>query len=215
MRRARRGAAAGPGGFVAASALDAALPEYDVSSHHEIEIAAPRERAWAVLLEADLAGSAVSKALLALRGYGLRVRRVRAGGSVADRLQSFGFTKLAEVPGEELVFGLAGRFWLPAGGLERLAGPEDFRAFANPECVKAAWNLRVVETGPGTSRLTTETRVLGLGDGARRRFRIYWTFVGPFSGLIRRMLLRGVRRSAEEGGPATRTSRPPKADPRQ
>ena len=202
MRRARRGAAAGTGGFVAASALDAELPEFDVSSHHEIEIAAPRERAWSALLEADLAGSAVSKVLLALRGYGLRARRVRAGGSVADRLQRFGFTKLAEVPGEELVFGLAGRFWLPAGGLERLSGPEDFRAFANPECVKAAWNLRVVETGPGTSRLTTETRVLGLGDGARRRFRLYWTFVGPFSGLIRRMLLRGVRRSAEQGGPA-------------
>jgi len=155
------------------------------------------------MLEADLAGSTVSKLLLALRGYGLRARRVRTGGTIAERLQRFGFTKLAEVPGEELVFGLAGRFWRPDGGLERLAGPEEFRAFSKEGCVKAAWNLRVVETGPGTSRLTTETRVLGLGGGARRRFRLYWAFVGPFSGMIRRMLLRGVRRSAEQGGPAT------------
>ena len=178
------------------------LPQFDVVSHHEIEIAAPPERTWAALQEGDLAGSAVSKVLLALRGYGLRARRVRAGGTIAERLQRFGFTKLVEVPGEELVFGLAGRFWRFDGGLERLAGPDDFRTFAKEGCVKAAWNLRVVESGPGTSRLTTETRVLCLGDGARRRFRLYWAFVGPFSGLIRRMLLRGVRRSAEEGGPA-------------
>jgi hypothetical protein len=32
---------------------------------------------------------------------------------------------------------------------------------------------------------------------ARRKFRLYWTLVGPFSGLIRRALLSGIRRRAE------------------
>ena len=116
------------------------LPQFDVVSHHEIEIAATPERTWAALQEGDLAGSAISKVLLALRGYGLRARRVRAGGTIAERLQRFGFTKLVEVPGEELVFGLAGRFWRFDGGLERLSGPDDFRTFAKDGCVKAAWN---------------------------------------------------------------------------
>ena len=139
----------------------------------------------------------VSKLLLAARGYGLRARRGRAGGTVADRLQRFGFTKLAEVPGEELVFGLAGRFWRFDGGLERLAGPEEFRAFVKEGCVKAAWNLRVVDAAPGKSRVTTETRVLCFGPSARRKFRLYWGAIGPFSGAIRVGLLRGVRRRTE------------------
>jgi len=172
------------------------LPEFDVSSHHEIEISVSRERAWEALLAHDLAGSTASKLLLALRGYGLRARRGNAGGTIADRLERFGFTKLAEVPGEELVFGLAGRFWRFDGGLERLAGPEDFRAFAKDGRVKTAWNLRVFDAGPGKSRLTTETRVLCFGSSARRRFRLYWALIAPFSGAIRMGLLRGIRRRA-------------------
>ena len=94
--------------------------------------------------------------------------------------------------------------------------------------MKAAWNLRVVATGPGRSRLTTETRVLGFGDDARRKFRLYWSVVGPFSGAIRTALLRSVRRHAEGRSFAGLDrellhcspkvfvmSRPAKADPRQ
>ena len=132
-----------------------------------------------------------------MRGYGLRARLGNAGGTVADRLQRFGFTQLAEVPGEELVFGLAGRFWRLDGGLERLGGPDEFRAFAKDGCVKAAWNLRVVDSRPGESLLTTETRVHCFGGAARRKFRSYWAFVGPFSGLLRRSLLASVKRTAE------------------
>ncbi len=179
------------------------LPEFDVFSRHEIEIGVPRERAWEALLEHDLAGSAASKLLLALRGYGLRARRGNAGGTIADRLRRFGFTKLAEVPGEELVFGLAGRFWRFGGGLEPLAGPEGFRAFAKEGCVKTAWNLRVVEAGAAKSRLTTETRVQCFGPSARSKFRLYWAFIAPFSGAIRHGLLRGIRRRAQERTAAT------------
>ena len=95
----------------------------------------PRERAWEALLGHDLAASAPSKLLIALRGYGLRARRGNAGGTIADRLQRFGFTKLNEVSGEELVFGLAGRFWRFEGGLERLAGIQGERRHP-PHCVR-------------------------------------------------------------------------------
>jgi hypothetical protein len=154
---------------------------------------------WRALLEHDLAASAPAKLLLALRGYGLRARRGNAGGTIADRLQRFGFTKLNEVSGDELVFGLAGRFWRFDGGLERLAGAEDFRAFAEEGCVKTAWNLRVDATGPAKSLLTTETRVKCFGPSARRKFRLYWALIAPFSGVIRMGLLRGVKRRAERG----------------
>ncbi len=45
--------------------------------------------------------------------------------------------------------------------------------------------------------LATETRIRYFGPAARRKFRLYWTFVGPFSGLVRGALLRGVRRRVQ------------------
>ena len=49
---------------------------------------------------------------------------------------------------------------------------------------------------PGGSRLAVETRVRSLDDRARRRFRLYWLAIGPFSGLIRRRWLRAVQEAA-------------------
>jgi hypothetical protein len=112
----------------------------------------------------------------------------------------FGFTKLDEIPGRELVFGIAGRFWRPAGDLRRLADRAAFDAFAEEGCVKVAWNLRVEPLDDGASLLSTETRIASFGRGARRKFRLYWAVVGPFSGLTRRSLLRGVKRRAEQRG---------------
>ena len=108
----------------------------------------------------------------------------------------FGFTTLAEDPGREIVFGLAGQFWRPSGGLRHLADAAAFEAFAEDGCVKAAWNLRVERAGGDASDLETETRIQYFGAAARRKFRVYWTLVGPFSGLLRRALLSQVEKLA-------------------
>ena len=148
------------------------------------------------MLEADLGASPVSTALLFLRGYGRRAGR-RPTGTFPERLVRFGFTKVAEDPGLELVFGLAGQFWRPAGGLRRLADAAAFDAFAEHGCVKAAWNLRVEDVGGAASEFATETRIEYFGVAAKRKFRAYWTLVGPFSGMLRRSLLRNIRRRSE------------------
>lgn len=101
------------------------------------------------------------------------------------------------MPWREVVFGIAGKFWRPDGALRPIADREAFLAFAEDGCVKAAWNLRVEQTSPETCVFSTETRIRYFGPAARRKFRLYWSIVGPFSGLIRRLLLRGVRRRAE------------------
>lgn len=56
------------------------------------------------------------------------------------------------------------------------------------------------EGGEGEARLATETRVHALSAPARRRFRLYWLAVGPFSALIRRRWLAAARRAAETVG---------------
>ena len=55
-----------------------------------------------------------------------------------------------------------------------------------------------VEAEAGGCELSTETRIAYFGGEARRRFRAYWLFVRPFSGFLRRSLLAGIKRRAEE-----------------
>ncbi len=97
----------------------------------------------------------------------------------------------------ELVFGLAGRFWRPDGDLRPIPDREAFLAFAEGGCVKAAWNIEIGAADGASCDLSTETRIEYFGAAARRKFRVYWTLVGPFSGAIRRALLSGIKRLAE------------------
>ena len=62
--------------------------------------------------------------------------------------------------------------------------------------VKIAIDFRA-EPIPGGSRLRTETRVKATHQRARRRFRLYWLVIGPFSALIRRRWLAAVTASAK------------------
>jgi hypothetical protein len=54
-----------------------------------------------------------------------------------------------------------------------------------------------IEERPGGSLLGTETRVASTDESARRKFSIYWRAIGPFSGLIRKILLRQIKGAAE------------------
>ncbi|MEP6471984.1 MAG: hypothetical protein ABJC28_08195, partial [Acidobacteriota bacterium] len=124
--------------------LDDVLPEFDVAKRHRITIRASRARVFEEILRYDFESSRITSVLMALRGYGGRVRRAGGGepDTLSESLARFGFTPLAEAPGEELVFGLIGQFWRPSGGLCSVSASE-FAAFHEPGFAKAAWNLRV------------------------------------------------------------------------
>jgi hypothetical protein len=108
---------------------------------------------WRALLAHRFGASPVTRALFFLRGYGRRALSA-GGGTLPETIVRFGFTKLEEVPGRELVFGIAGRFWRLDGDLRRLADREAFAAFAEDGCVKGAWNLRVEPLGDAASCLS-------------------------------------------------------------
>jgi len=181
--------------------LDSVFPEFDVAKRHRISIRATQERVFDALVRYDFGESRVTQVLMALRGYGTRLRRThaQAPATLRESLARFGFTPLAEAAGEEIVFGLVGQFWRPSGGLRSLTATE-FGEFHEPGFAKAAWNLICRPTDDaGVTELSTETRVLCYGDAARRKFLLYWRVVERFSGLIRWSLLRGVKRAAERG----------------
>jgi hypothetical protein len=168
------------------------LPTYDVAMRHQRGVPVPPAAAWAALVRADLAGSPLTRALLVLRG----LRRPRATRRLTlATLPDAGFLPLGERAGREIAFGLVGRFWTPSGGRVRVP-PAEFRQFARPGFAKVVWTFTVEDDGAGAARLLTETRVACVDAASRRRFRLYWLCVRPFSGLIRRAMLRAVAREA-------------------
>ena len=154
-------------------ALDDFLPEYEFSERHSIEIAAAPERIDEALRAVRLADSPLTFALFRLRGLRRRAQEPFLAG-----MTRLGVV-LEDSPGERIVLGLTGQFWRLRGG-------------QRDDC-KAVLDFRIQP-----SRLTTETRV-HVGDlRARRKFARYWFVVRPFSGLTRILILRAVKRRAEE-----------------
>ena len=108
-----------------------------------------------------------------------------------------GFGLLAEKPGTEIVLGISGRFWRPTGNLSPFRR-EDFDQPVPPGMARGVWNFSVREISGDKTLLSTETRVTCGDVASRRKFRLYWLLVRPFSGLIRRLMLRAVRKASEQ-----------------
>lgn len=177
-----------------------------VRERHALRISADRGVVYRSLWEADF-GGVIASTLLGLRAIPSWVANRRGGNGRASsgrsmgpsltlhRFLAAGFAKLEDVPNEELVLGLTGRFWTPTGCLVATRSGT-FRAGPEPGLAQAAWNFHLSSPTPGVTELLTETRVR-VAEDARASFQLYWTVVRPFSGLLRRVMLRDVRRTAE------------------
>ena len=175
------------------------MPACDVSEFHQTTVRAPIQRVYDTLWRVDLADSNTVRLLLRLRGLTtISTSGGRKGKPVLNlaAILKGGFVLLGENAPNEIALGLAGRFWTLSGNRCHL-DVDEFRAFDQAGYAKAVWNFSLVEEGVGITRLATETRVRCLDDESRRRFRAYWAFVAPFSGLIRREALRAIRKTAE------------------
>ncbi len=178
------------------------LPQFDFSRAYRLFVPAPPAATFAALESYDIRESRTAQVLMFLRGYGRRVARPASPEGLVRSLTRARFVDLGSRPGREHVFGLAGRFWTPGGGLRTLTA-EGFRDFAEEGHAKAAWNLAVEPSGEAASFVTTETRILCLGARARRLFALYWHTIELFSGAIRLSMLRGIRdRAVAEAGPS-------------
>ena len=171
--------------------IDEFLPAYDFEEKHSIAIDADASTVYEAAQNVDFGESFIVRMLLTLRGM----------SADALTLRNLGYSKfriLGEQPAKELLIGLAGKFWTPWGDLQDV-NAENFRAFDKTGYAKAVWNFSVDADGPNgeTTRLTTETRIKCLDAGSRRSFGFYWTFIQPFSGLIRMEMLKTIKQKAE------------------
>ena len=163
--------------------IDRVLPTFHHTEHHSIRIRATPEHIYDVLRHGRLPTHPVVRLLIFLRGLGGKPSRTF---SLEGILRQGNFHLLAEDPPRELVLGIEGPFWKPS--YKACSDAASFNGPVPSGVARAAWNFVV---GPDGT-VSTETRIL-CGDDARRKFAVYWLFVRPFSGLIRRFMLRALR----------------------
>ncbi|MGI8480359.1 MAG: hypothetical protein ACR2M2_11010 [Gaiellaceae bacterium] len=161
------------------AAIDRFLPEWDVNETHEIVLDAAPGEALAAVLAATAAPGVVR--------VPFRLRGLRTARSVESLLLGMGFEPLAREAGE-VVFGASGKPWLPRGAISSFDAPPT-------GSVRIVANFVAQARPDGRTRLSTETRVAAVDDGARRAFRRYWRLIAPFSSLVRRRWLAAARRS--------------------
>jgi hypothetical protein len=111
------------------------------------------------------------------------VSRLLQTGAAPDRLTRVLFA-LRGIPRRGSILDLMR--WLTADEI----APGVFVRRGRIEIAVAFW----AEPAESGSALHTETRVRAGDRAARRRFRLYWLVVRPFSGLIRRRWLRAAAR---------------------
>lgn len=170
--------------------IDEFLPEYDFAGTHSVRIRAIREKVFGLIDEIDFCESAIIRRLLFLRGISNGNMRLRD-------LRETNFEILGIRDNRELLLGLAGKFWTLSGHLQKVTA-ENFRGFDKKGFAKAVWNFSLDDEGRETI-LSTETRIRCPDAESRRKFALYWTFIRPFSGLIRREMLKIVKKKAESG----------------
>ncbi len=191
--------------------LDKIQADYDFTEVHSITAKATAQAAFDSIKEISPSEIAlVMRILVWLRslperlvgrqGIGLRCEE-----PLISQMAARGFIVLAENAPEEILLGMLapgkiGRFWHNASDLNlRPADVQQYLVFDRPEYIRVVMNLVVEATDkPGYVSIRTETRCRALSRRALSEFTPYWRLIRPFSGLIRMVWLKGIKRKAEQ-----------------
>ncbi|WP_187776129.1 DUF2867 domain-containing protein [Antrihabitans cavernicola] len=186
---------------MSAQLVDRYLHAPQIFERHAITIDAPADRVWAAVDQVGMGDIPVVKVLMGIR---IALSRI-IGGSRSEGSRSEGiaeplFTLLCRSD-TEVVYGVVARFWAVGHETRRtdIDTADKFLAFAEPDFAKATYSFRIETDQAGRIRLSTETRVRTTDEASFRAMQRYWLLIGPFSGLIRILLLREIRRQATTG----------------
>jgi hypothetical protein len=158
---------------------------------------------WAALQSLTPADLPVTRLLMGIRS----MRLPQAGDGARSLWESMPIPLLREDPPSYALAAGIGRPW-SLSGMSLTMRVEDIITFTEPGWAKLATDFRLTAAVDGTV-LTTQTRVLTTDPVTRLKFGAYWALIRPFSGLIRREMLRAVDHAARRRTrPRPRSPRP-------
>ena len=161
--------------------IDHYLPAYDYNEIHSKIINAPVGTVYSNLRHLDFSSSWISRILFKMRGLGTNAM------SFDLMVDTGSFFTVYEKENSEWVVGLLSEsFKMPS----TLDNNQDFRDWNPGRGIKIAWNFKCDAITKKRVRVITETRIKCLNKKSRYIFSLYWFFIRPFSGLIRREMLR-------------------------
>jgi hypothetical protein len=166
--------------------IDKYLPKYSFNEYHETTINGPIEEVYETAKNFDLSKSHLIKWLFKVRG--LPTKRMH----LQDFISDIGFSTIEEnIPVENLI-----GFWARYK-IEPILNPDDFIKNTISARIKVVWNFYLEKLDSNQVRLSTETRVLCITPSAKVTFGLYWMIIKPFSGVIRKKMLRIIKQSSK------------------
>lgn len=189
--------------------MDNVLADYDFNEVHSIQINASAHITFDCIKEITPSEiSWIMRFLLGLRSlpeklFGRQEISLSREEPLLKQFSAGNFTILAESEPREIVLGMVipgkiGRVWQKSSALFTAdARARDFSTFDQPGFIRVAMNLLIESTGPDHVSVCTETRCRATSSRALADFTPYWRLIRPFSGLIRLVWLRGIKRKAE------------------
>jgi hypothetical protein len=105
------------------------------------------------------------------------------------------WVRLGENRPREFAFGVAGRFWFGETSWVQ-TDAQSFPWFATPGFARIGCHLLFTSLGPGCTEVTYVARTRTNDPKSRDAFLNYWMVVAPFVGLIMRVTLRAIERTA-------------------
>ena len=172
--------------------LKDALPGAEFVEYHSLVIDASPERVWQALTEVEWADLRWTKPFIAIR----MSLGGNAGGSGRLLLEGPVDVVLSQ-PGSYVAGAKVAQPWRPRPAVgPRIATLDDLAAYDEGTWLKYGLDFALHRLPGDRTRLDTSTLCEPTDDVARRRFRPYWWLIRPFSGLIRREMLRAVARRA-------------------
>lgn len=169
--------------------IDDFMPEYQFYEYHEMSVNAPPGAVYKAVREVAFTDIPIAMWLLRIRG----MTTGQFAQPVLEELMQpgTGFLELENSNPNEYVGGMVGKPWSNDQPPD-VKTPDEFRAFRLAGNIKVAFNMHVVAMEDGTSRLSSETRIIGIDESAQKTFSRYWRVIYPGSAIIRRVWLDAI-----------------------
>ncbi|HEX9627859.1 MAG TPA: alpha/beta fold hydrolase [Acidiferrobacterales bacterium] len=167
--------------------IDKYLPEHTFSEFHDIVIdSGSIEDVYEIARDVDLSKSSIIPLLFRLRG--LPTKKMNALGFIS----AMGFSNIEETfPTENLV-----GYW-KTKKIEPVSDRQDFINKPIGAKLKVGFSFQFAKLNSNQVKVSTETRVLCIGPRTKFTYAFYWFAIRPFSGLIRKEILRIIKHQAE------------------